>query len=339
MKTIQEYIEINHNNNPRYIDKSYLKKYDFEDMMIMNDCMNKCYKHYHLFEAHSVFHKCREISNFLSLFLYTFQPKESSILFMCDEIDELKNDYFRTITINYESDLDDNGQYDQRYSKEAFNDSRFDFITINIKVNSDNINDKIEHELTHAYDDLQRQINKADSLNIKTIKSKYNNLQINDNDSKFVKDVKNLLYLLDRPEQNAYLAQFDGILGKNKFRNIQRAYNIIYNSKLYKDIKSLSYLIDIDNDEINNNICELYRKLFDNNDSNNKILKYIHKEWKRFKEHFTRNIYQCVCDHIEINYPMDYGKKLGDESKDKKEKKLINKIKNEYIDKSIFIEV
>ena len=36
---------------------------------------------------------------------------------------------------------------------------------------------------------------------------------------------------------------------------------------------------------------------------------------------------------------MDYGKKLGDESKDKKEKKLINKIKNEYIDKSIFIEV
>ena len=199
MKTIQEYIEISHNNNPRYIDKSYLKKYDFEDMMIMNDCMNKCYKHYHLFEAHSVFHKCREISNFLSLFLYTFQPKESSILFMCDEIDELKNDYFKTITINYESDLDDNGQYDQRYSKEAFNDRRFDFITINIKVNSDNINDKIEHELTHAYDDLQRQINKADSLNIKTIKSKYNNLQINDNDSKFVKDVKNLLYLLDRP--------------------------------------------------------------------------------------------------------------------------------------------
>ena len=37
MKSIKEYINLIHDNNPKFLDKSYLEKYDFEDMMI---CFN-----------------------------------------------------------------------------------------------------------------------------------------------------------------------------------------------------------------------------------------------------------------------------------------------------------
>ena len=341
MKSIQEYIELIHDNNPKFLDKSYLEKYDYEDMMIINDCINKCYNNrYHIFESHSVFNKCRELSYFISLVLNNFidKTKNTSILFLCNEIDELNNEYFNSINVNFEHDLDNNGEYEATNDNNKLNDNKFDYITININssLNSKEIYNKLEHELTHAYDDLNRYISKSENIYNQIIRTKYNKLNIDDTDSKFVKDVKNLLYLLDRPEQNGYLAQFDGILGNKKFNNIQKAYNKIYNSKLYKDIKSFSYLIDNNDEEINNNICKLYKELFDSKDSNSKIIKNIQKEWKRFKEHFIRNIYQCVCDHIEI-HEFKSSREFN-KVQNKKEKELIEKIKNQYINKTIFIE-
>lgn len=348
MKTIQEYLDIMRDSS-HYFNKSYLEKYDLEDMQILDSLwhcyeydINKCHGIRNIFEEHSVFPQCRKMAEFITFILTKFKYKENdSILLMCNNIDELKNDYFNTIYINLEN-IEDNAQYQTNIDKTNLLDNKFDYITINIKygLSKSKIYDKVEHELTHAYEDLQRHINNADSLYITSIKSKYNKLSHLDTDTNFIKDVKNLLYLLDRSEQNAYLAQFDGILGNQKYKNIQKAYNKIYDSKLYKNIKTFIYLIDSDNEEINHQLCKVYRKIYNSQKTDNKILKYIHKEWNRFYEHFRRNIYQCVCDHIEHTYYMDHGIGLGyeGETKFEQENKLKEKIKKEYINKSIFIE-
>jgi len=349
MKSLQDYLEIM-KDNPHYFNKSYLKEYDLEDLQILDslwyiyECnIKKCHGIRNIFEAHSVFPNCRKMTQFITFLLTNFDYKpEDSILIMCNDIDELNNDYFNTIYINYENLNNDNGQYEMNIDKDNLIDNKFDYITINVNYNleKEKIYDKIEHELTHAYDDLQRHINNSDSLYIKAIKDKYYSLNnfISNND--FERDVKNLLYLLDKSEQNAYLAQFDGILGNKKYKNIQQAYNKIYDSKLYKEIKDFTYLVEYNDDKINKDICKLYRKIYNSNKPDNKILKDIHKEWERFKEHFRRNIYQCVIDHIEILEYTDDGNSLGYEGEiqSDKDKKLKEKIKTEYLNKSIFIE-
>ena len=227
-----------------YYERHYqidLNNLDLFDMLILDSCINyykvnydEHYEFGQLFESHSVFNKCRDITKFLTFVLTNFDVKESSILFMCNDIEELKNDYVISININYESNIEDNAQYDQTIEKSII-DNKLDYIVININTNldKDEIYDKIEHELIHSFEDYNRIINGAESLNDKAIRDKYYKLSLSETDSQELQDVKNLLYLLDKSEQNAYIAQFDGILGDNKYVTIQQAYEKIYNSKLY----------------------------------------------------------------------------------------------------------
>lgn len=346
MKNIKYYLSLLKDN--KSFDKSYFKEYDLYDMQILDSCMHS-YKYnyknnyigYIVFESHSIFNKCREITEFILFVLKNFKlDKDSSIMFLCNDIDELKNDYFNTIYV-YCSVENKNNKAEYDMTLNNIIDNKFDYISINIDIDlsEDRLYDKLEHELTHAYEDLQRQLNNADSLYIKSIKSKYNNLNINDSDSKELKDVKNILYLLDKSEQNGYLAQFDGILGKEKFNHIQKAYNKIYKSKLYKDIKEFSYLVTNKDKETQKLLCNLYRKIYNSSETDNKILKKIYKEWNRFFEHFRRNIYQCICDHIDMFAIRDSNNiGIDNDINSNSNKNLLNKIKNNYIDKYIFIE-
>lgn len=347
MRDIQYYLQIMRENKP--FDRSYLEKYDLFDLQILDSCMHtysynyrKNYNGYLVFESHSIFNKCREITEFIVFILKHYDlDKKSNIMFLCNDIDEIKNDYFNVIYLYCNvNDNNNKAEYSASDDKNILKDNKFDYIFFNVNIDLpiDSLYDKIEHELTHAYEDLQRHINKTDSLYLKSIKDKYYNLEKLDTDSKELKDVKNLLYLLDKSEQNAYMAQFDGILGQESFKHIQKAYNKIYNSKLYKDIKSFSYLVTNKDQETQELLCDLYRKIYDSKETNNKILKKIYKEWDRFFEHFRRNIYQCVCDHIDKqSYRFDIG--IGDETyENNTEEKLKEKIDKEYINKSIFIE-
>ena len=346
MRTLKEYID---KLKKIRFERSYqveCNRFDLYDLQILDCCINYYRENYdehyefnQIFESHSIFNKCREITKFLTFVLVNFDVKESSILFMCNDIDEIKNDYVTSININYESNVEDNAQYDQTLEKSII-DNKLDFIVINVNANldKDKIYDKIEHELTHSFDDYNRIINSAESLNDKTIKSKYHKLTINDKDSEELKKVKSLLYLLDRSEQNAYIAQFDGILGDNKYLTIQQAYDKIYSSKLYKDIKSFSYLVTHKDKQTQDLLCDLYRKIYENPKiSDNKILKKIYKEWDRFFEHFRRNIYQCICDHIkDQSNVLDRAHSLSSSNNDNDN--LKQKIENNYLNKSIFIE-
>lgn len=342
MRTLKEYID---KLKKIRFERSYqveCNRFDLYDLQILDSCIEYYrnsidynYSFCQIFESHSVFNKCRDITRFLTYIITNFDAKDSSILFMCDDIDELKNDYVRTIYINVDN-ISNNAEYE--LSKEIdLIDGKLDYITINVRSNlsKDKIYDKIEHELTHSYDDYQRKINNAESLYDRTIRTKYNKLSIKDEDSKELKDVKNLLYLLDKPEQNGYIAQFDGILGDKKYVTIQQAYEKIYDSKLYKDIKSFSYLVTQKKKDIQDILCDLYRQIYDSKETNNKITKRICKEWNRFCEHFRRNIYQCICDHIIDNTKnMDHNNSFDNNVNDN----LKQKIENNYLNKSIFIE-
>lgn len=347
MQSLQVYIDKLKNIR---LERSYqidLNKFDLYDLQILDSCfefyknsIDTNYGFYQIFESHSIFNKCRDITKFITFIINNFDVKNSSILFMCDNIEELINDYVSNIYVNVDDHIKNNAEYE--LSNEVnFVNEKFDYIVINIKSNlsKDQIYDKIEHELTHFYEDYKRKLNNSESLYDKSIRTKYNKLSINDKDSKEIKDIKNLLYLLDKSEQNAYLAQFDGILGDNKYLTIQQAYEKIYNSKLYKDIKELLYLVTNKYKEIQYIICKSYKEIYNNNKSDKKILKTIYNEWERFNEHFRRNIYQCICDHIIDNTNnMDHNNIfLGNDNK-KTDEELLNKIRNNYINKYIFIE-
>ena len=344
MKTLNEYINLLKEVKTHYHDTSYNEDYDDIDLNILLECQLKFQSEYNhpeykiygnIFEKHGIFDKSREFASFITNFIksYITDYEDYTILFLCDNIPELKNDFFKTIYLNFDGNFsDDNikGEYDQTNSNERFNGNNFDYITISLNKNIDKekIYRTIEHELNHAYKDLNLLINKEDNLEIKTIKSKYHLLNYNDSDSKFDKTIKDILYLLDKSEQQAYIAEFDGILGDNKFNNIQDAFNKIYDSKLYKQIKEFEKIIKSNDDVLLKNVCNSYRKIYDNNYTDKKILSILNKEWEHFWKKFVNHIYQSVCDHVK-EYSSRQHIDLDSDNTDKYEK---------YINKSIFIE-
>lgn len=347
MKTLNEYIDFMRNVIKTHgHDTSHNDLYDDIDAKILFECQAKFRKEYghheyrvygDIFEAHGIFDKSREFASFITKFLEVFasDSKDFSIMFVCKDIPELKNNYFDIIYVNFDDNFYDSsikGEYDITNAKERFVDGRFEYITININKNVDKgkIYSILEHELNHAYTDLQKLINKSDSLEINTIKSKYHLLSHNENDSDFDKLVKNICYLLDKYEQSAYLAQFDGILGDTKFNNIQDAFNKIYDSELYKQIKEFEKIIRSNDDDIFDALCKSYRKVYNVRYSNEKILNVLNKDWDHFWNKFVNHIYQCVCDHVREYATRQhvYISYIGNDDKERFTK---------YIGKSIFI--
>lgn len=345
MKNIIEYINYINEVKTHHHDTFYNEYYDDVDLSILLECQNKFrdeYNHpeYHiygnLFEEHGIFSKSREFASFISNFIkeYIKDTEDYTILFMCNEIEELKNDFFNTIYINFDGNFSDpniKGEYDQTDANERFNGKCFDYITISLNKNiqKEKIYQTIEHELNHAYKDLNLIKNGSDNLEIKTIKSKYHLLNYNDSDSEFDQRVKDILYLLDDSEQTAYIAEFDGILGDTKFDNIQNAFNKIYDSKLYKQIKEFEKIIKSKDKILLKNICDSYRKVYSTKRyTDERIISILNKDWNHFWDKFTNHIYQCVCDHVK-EYSLRNEKDI--------EHNLENKFK-EYINKSIFIE-
>lgn len=350
MKDLKHYLDILHVISSKH-RKEILEKYDCYDLQIYDSCA----RYYHdnidkyngyakflysdlsINEAHSVFSKCRDITDFITKTLIYFEYWDSpkSFNFLCDDIDEIKNDFFRVIYVSTSEYIEDNAQYELSQENNIV-DGKLDYMFINVstKLKPNEIYDKIEHELTHAYEDFKRQSNSKITLYQSTIKSQFDKLDFNDKDSELTKKLKSILYLLDRAEQNAFLAQFDGILGNNKYKTIADAYDKIYKSKLYKQIKDMTIILDFDDKNITKSICDEYRYIYGVKDSDNKIIKKIRKEWERFQEHFRRNIYQCVCDHIETYMARDSFGTIGSDNIENDFEKTIEK----YINKSIFVE-
>lgn len=343
MKNIIEYINYINEVKTHHHNTSYNNYYDNVDLYILLECQNKFrdeYNHpeYHiygnLFEEHGIFSKSREFALFISNFIkeYIKDTEDYTILFMCNEIEELKNDFFNTIYINFDGNFSDpniKGEYDQTNANERFNGKCFDYITISLNKNiqKGKIYQTIEHELNHAYKDLNLMKNGSD-LEIKTIKSKYHLLNYNDSDSEFDKQIKDILYLLDKSEQQAYIAEFDGILGDTKFDNIQNAFNKIYDSKLYKQIKEFEKIIKSKDKILLKNICDSYKKVYSKKRyMDERIISILNKNWNHFWNKFTNHIYQCVCDHVKEYSVRQHTDLEKDDNKYEK-----------YINKSIFIE-
>ena len=347
MKSLSEHIDFMRNVIKTHgHDTSHNDLYDDIDAKILFECQAKFRKEYRhheykvygdIFEAHGIFDKSREFASFITKILNNFITDNENhlIMFICNDIPELKNNYFNIIYVNFYDNFYDNsmnGEYDSSNSKERFIDNKFEYITINInkKVDKVRIYSIIEHELNHAYTDLKKLTNKSNSLEIESIKSKYNLLDHGDKDSKFDAIIKDICYLLDKYEQSAYIAEFDGILGDTKFNNIQDAFNKIYDSELYKQIKEFEKIIRSNDDDIFDALCKSYRKVYNVKYSNEKILNVLKKDWNHFWNKFVNHIYQCVCDHVReyATRQHAYISYIGNDDKERFTK---------YIGKSIFI--
>lgn len=346
MKDLRRYLDILKNDvKTRHHDTRYNSLYDDIDANILFECQEKFrneyghprYKVYgNVFEEHGIFSKSREFASFISKFIENFivDDKDHNIMFLCKEIPELRNDFFNILYVNFDDNFDPNtkGEYDYLCSDEKFIGNKFEYVTISINKNIDRkkIYQTIQHELNHFYKDLNKHKNKAGSLEDEIVKTNFGSLNGDENDSDFEKFVKDILYFLDKTEAQAYIAEFDGILGDEKFKNIQNGFNKIYESKLYKDIKNFAILMETNDDLLNKKLCDTYRNIYKANTTDEKILKMLRKKWNVFWKKFTNHIYQCVCDHV-VKYQEKPNINIGSEDIELQHMK-------EYINKSIFVE-
>ena len=349
MKSLSEYLNLMKDIKTNYHDTSYNEYYDNIDLNILKECQDKfrdeydyhkTYKVYgDIFEKHGIFDNEREFSNFISTAIFNFVDsyENKSFMFICDDINELKNDYFKIIYINFVDRIyGDEGTvalYDETNSINRFNGKCFDSIVINIlnKIDKSLIEAKIQHELKHAYQDLNLLIN-DDSLYKKTLKNILNKYNYNKTDSEYERNLKYVMTILDKYEQDAYISELDSILKDSKNKNIQDGFNKIYKTNIYIKLKWFYSLMNYGEKIDKENIFNIYNKLNETNynyDKLNSILKNkINKFWSKFINH----IYQCVCDHTEIIF---YRHEIGDPDEYNEKS---NELKNKYLNKSIFIE-
>lgn len=345
MKDIRHYFNKLKDFKTRYHDIKYNSLYDNVDASILFECQEKFRNEYghsryvmygNVFEEHGIFSKSREFASFIYKFIKTFinDNEDHNVMFLCNDIPELKNSFFNIIYVNFDDNFDSSvkGEYDYSCSDERFADGMFEYITISINKNIDKrkIYQTLEHELNHAYKDLKKHINNSGSLESETIKTRFGLLNSDYDDSEFDAFVKDALYFLDKTESQAYIAEFDGILGDKKYKNIQNAFNDIYESKLYKDIKHFKVLFESEDNTLNKSLCDSYRKIYKVNTTDNKILKTLRSKWDSFWKKFTNHIYQCVCDHV-IEYVERPYVNIGCDDIEIEHMK-------KYINKSIFVE-
>lgn len=344
MKSIQEYLDLmrekikTHNH-----DTKYNNEYDYIDLNILLECQYKFNDEYfnpgysiygNIFESHGIFDRARQFSSFITLFIKTFvSEKNKTIMFICNDIDELKNDFFEIIYINF-SDLSKigiKGEYDETNQENRFINNKFTYITISLdnNINNEDIYKTISHELKHAYQDLNLCINNKENLYQKAIQTKIYKLNFEKTDDDIMNLLKYVLHITDKYEISAYISELDGILGDKKYDNIQNAFNEIYKSDIYSKMKYVKLIIDINDAKTLNKFCIAYNKIFDTKFSNDKIKNILYKKVNLFWEKFTNQVYQCVCDHTK------YGKRSFGDINQKNE--TINNMKK-YINNSIFIE-
>ena len=185
-------------------------------------------------------------------------------------------------------------------------DEKFSFIEIIIKCDFEYLNQiysLLLHELNHAYNDYIH-IKKSgfeSSLIKRDIKSNYNIIGTKNEDDSLVEKVcKDLLYMLNKSEQEAYIAQLNGEL-KDKYKNIKDAIKDLTKSNVYQNYKTIyiNYNRIFKSKKYTEEFCNVYRKLNNNdNISNDKIIKTIQNTYEKFWKKFINHIYHIATDHI-----------------------------------------
>ena len=215
--------------------------------------------------------------------------KSNSVIYNIkkEDLDEygFKNIFFKEINIkvgkNYITGFTDNIKYDDK-------NKLFDSITILIRYDDKNNSYEsllkiITHELTHAWEEYGRYINNS-SLKLSDLtsdNSNYNNYVfslLKDNEEKTGSNIcKNILYFLNKFEQNAFLSELSTVLQKEniKINDYNDALKEFKKSDTWIIYSSILNVLENFESKYKNYFCKYYNKVNNSNLTFNKIQKKL----------------------------------------------------------------
>lgn len=223
----------------------------------------------------------------------------------------IKNIFFEKIIIKISND---ENEYEVKNNLNK--NGLLDEVTINLNKNDDlsNIENVIiifYHELLHAYDNWKRQINKSKTFNDKLKEFNYDSwinkkgLSKDNEDDLIHGMIKELLYMTNQIERNAFVTELHSIVAKWKLNKIYPSYaKAIKNFKStgqWKSLEDLDVILSIDDKEINDKIVKWYNIESTKELSYNKALskiRFLIDKCKRKYEELAPKIY---FDYIETN--------------------------------------
>ena len=180
----------------------------------------------------------------------------------------------------------------------------------NNKLNDiDNVIIIFYHELLHAYDNWKRQVNKSKSMIDKISELDYDKWTNKKGISKDDLDglvhglVKELLYMTNQIEKNAFVTELHSTVAKWKLSNIYPSYaKAIKNFKSTNQWKTLETLMFIlDSDDMNDMLVKWYNEESTVKLGYNKALSKIKFLVRKCKEKYEQLIPKVYFDYIETN--------------------------------------
>ena len=249
-------------------------------------------------------------------------------------LNELKNN-FSSKLINCKNDnvffdsiqieiIEDNNFY------AAYNFIKDNVVNIEIYCkNEETFNDNIEeyeililHELLHAYEDYNRNINnKSDIFQLWNIDYEKSYLNMNNFD-KIKRYISRCKYFLNPQERNAYFSSLESSIKKvikdyhisvdnldyEKFKHgIKREY--IW--EIYFDLGKFILSLDNIDEKCKNEIVKQYNSLYNTEKSFNEIKKELNNQWKKFDNKFNQLVPKILCKNIQIKEFKNYSFSLN----------------------------
>ena len=185
-------------------------------------------------------------------------------------------------------------------------------LKLSVNLASNNIVINLMHELTHAYEDYNRQINDKPSITDKALENGYylnNSVGNYDYDKKYISYI---LYYLTDFEVNAHLSQLKGELQNcdKYFVNIQQIVDFLKKTDVYKRYSVIKSYIDFFSnisDEKSQSIIlswvsdlsTLKFRTYKN------FVNYINKKYNKIERHMNRLIPKIAYEYL------DYGNTLN----------------------------
>lgn len=342
MRSLIDYIFSNKQQTPLF---------EFERDFINHLQIEHIFEYNSLYESNGIFNGCEELVEFIINYMYDKLSKnENKILFKKKELtikitdfheseiqsqgtlletfkrqileDKELYTFFETLILEVYLCTEDsfNASYKPQNNYNKNTDKLKECVLIfdlpkNVKFNfySNQVKKILTHELTHAYEDFNRQRKQnieslKDILNKKVYYEGIKRIKSNNGIKQFI---GKFIYLSNKQEQNAYLAEFTTLL-KERYNEIDlngnivdQLFKIIKSSEIYKTYFEVGSIIEmIEHNELNNVISQIaneYNSAFNVNLTENKVKSNLINTWYKAKRKFENQIPKIVYSIISAN--------------------------------------
>ena len=185
---------------------------------------------------------------------------------------------------------------------------KLEYVEIVINVNGDDneLQRKIEHELTHAFEDYNRKVFFSKSLREILDENYINAIKKMSNMNNKLEEIQSarFIHYLNKQEINANMGAFEAALHNKKFDKYEDGMKLIKATNTYKHYKDLAEVLELMIEkklekEIIEDICNSLRSYDEyKNHTNNQIIKSLENRLRKFFKKFNKMIPKLVYDKL-----------------------------------------